>query len=407
MIGCGRRLSVRTSAFVGLACGAVFLASCSSQPTQQTASQKRTTEYFAESIWGVKASPRVSNLASNLPRGGGRDHTGRPYQIRGQWYHPKEEPNYRNSGMASWYGSAFHGRLTANGEVYDMHHLTAAHPTMPLPSYARVTNAQTGASVVVRVNDRGPFVRGRIIDLSSRTAELLGTKGSGVARVEVEYLGRAPLHGQDEQFLIASYRPAGSSPDRDGLPTGVMLAMNGASPTSAPARSATMPASAQGDLRPRVGVGGGTASNASYPSLPERGPIIPERPAVLAAAPSAGGTMAMSYADHRVGAAGMALEGLATGPASSSALVDAWQRSNVANTSGIADGIHISVGTFADRAEAERVAAALSGQAKVEMVTTNGGLLSLVAVPDGRAALDDLLRAAWNAGALDAMTVRN
>ena len=169
--------------------------------------KKRSKEYFSEAAYGVKASPRVTNKRSRLQRGGGRDQLGRPYKVAGKWYYPKEDKNYRKVGAASWYGDAFHGRLTANGEIYDMTHLTAAHPTMPLPSYARVTNKKNGSSIIVRVNDRGPYHSGRIIDLSKRAAELLDYTHSGTAKVEVEYVGRAPLDGRDEQYLVASYRP--------------------------------------------------------------------------------------------------------------------------------------------------------------------------------------------------------
>lgn len=147
---------------------AVVLAGCASAP-QPKSKKKHPKEYFAESKYGVKASPRVTNVQGKpLPRGGGRDQTGKPYQVKGRWYYPKEDKKYASTGRASWYGSAFHGRLTANGEIYDMTHLTAAHPTMPLPSYARVTNTANGSSVIVRVNDRGPFERDRVIDLSQR-----------------------------------------------------------------------------------------------------------------------------------------------------------------------------------------------------------------------------------------------
>ena len=129
--------------------------------------QKRSKEYFSEAEYGVKASPRVTNMQSNLPRGGGRDQLGKPYKVRGKMYYPKEDKNYKKVGAASWYGDAFHGRLTANGEIYDMTHLTAAHPTMPLPSYARVTNIENGSSVIVRVNDRGPYSHNRLIDFPS------------------------------------------------------------------------------------------------------------------------------------------------------------------------------------------------------------------------------------------------
>lgn len=407
-----RRMSARAPSIVLISCCAALLAACGSQPTQQTAKQQRSSEYFAESEWGVAASPRVSNLESGLRRGGGRDHTGRPYQIRGQWYHPKEDPNYRKAGQASWYGSAFHGRLTANGEVYDMHHLTAAHPTMPLPSYARVTNLEDGTSLVVRVNDRGPFVNGRIIDLSRRSAELLGTKGSGVARVEVEYLGRAPLHGQDEQFLMASYRPNGRGPDpSDGLPTGVMMAMNGSTPTAASASSNPFAA-----RRPNVSVGStGSVVPASasggvgnFPTMPQHGPILPQRPQLMAAAQPSGATT-LSYADHRIAAATAVLEGLATGKMNETAAVEAWERRNrkVASTKAPASGMYVSAGTFATEGEARQVAGALDGLGSVEIVAASGGMASVVVRPDGRTAIDAILQAAWTAGASDAMTVRD
>lgn len=130
---------------------------------------------------------------------------GEPYQINGQWYHPRMIDRYREVGVASWYGMPFHGRKTANGEIYDMHGMTAAHPTLPLPSMARVTNLQNGKSVVVRVNDRGPFAKRRIIDLSRRAAWALGFKAQGTAEVEVVYMGLAD--GLDERHVRTSRRP--------------------------------------------------------------------------------------------------------------------------------------------------------------------------------------------------------
>ena len=144
-----------------------------------------------------------------LRKGGGRYHVGNPYQIAGNWYRPKVDPGYERVGTASWYGPGFQGRLTANGEIYDMNSLTAAHPTMPLPSYARVTNLDNDRSVIVRINDRGPFARDRLIDLSKRTAQLLGFIHSGTAKVRVEYVSKARLDGRDNAYLLASY----SGPD--------------------------------------------------------------------------------------------------------------------------------------------------------------------------------------------------
>jgi rare lipoprotein A len=164
-----------------------------------------STGQFSEAAYGVSASPRVTSR-NNIPAGGGYEHLGAPYVVAGRTYVPAEDPNYSAIGYASWYGADFHGRLTANGEIYDMNALTAAHPTLPLPSYVRVTNLDNGASVVVRVNDRGPFHDDRIIDLSAKAAELLDMTVAGVARVEVDYIGRASLDGNDERMLLATYQ---------------------------------------------------------------------------------------------------------------------------------------------------------------------------------------------------------
>lgn len=157
---------------------------------------------FATSKFG-KASPRVSS-SRHIKKGGGREMIGKPYQVAGRWYKPEYNPNYDKTGAASWYGPNFHGRQTANGEVFDQFAITAAHPTLPLPSYVRVTNLENNRSMVVRVNDRGPFVSDREIDLSRRAAELLGYQGKGVARVRVKYVGPAPTEGDDTRMLMAS-----------------------------------------------------------------------------------------------------------------------------------------------------------------------------------------------------------
>lgn len=186
-------------------------------------------ESFSSSEFGVSASPRVAR-GPRLPRGGGYEKIGSAYTVRGRTYRPTVNPELVQHGRASWYGEAFHGRKTANGEIYDMNHLTAAHKTMPLPSYARVTNVRNGRSVIVRVNDRGPFSNDRVIDLSKRAAYLLDYISAGTAEVKVEYVGRAPLHGQDDEYLLASFRGAPT----DRLPgvraPGVMVADNAPAP---------------------------------------------------------------------------------------------------------------------------------------------------------------------------------
>jgi len=116
---------------------------------------------------------------------------GKPYQIGDNWYYPREQPEYDEIGVASWYGPTFYGKQTASGEIYDGDGLTAAHRTLPLPVNVRVTNLDNGKSVVLRVNDRGPFAKGRIIDVSKHAAELLGFYAKGTAHVRVTYLGRA------------------------------------------------------------------------------------------------------------------------------------------------------------------------------------------------------------------------
>ena len=118
---------------------------------------------------------------------------GQPYQINGRWYYPEFVTEYEATGVASWYGHSYHGRLTANGEVYDMYALTAAHPTLQLPSVVEVVNLENGRSLVLRVNDRGPFVKNRLIDLSLAAARELGFERQGLAQVQVRYLVLARL----------------------------------------------------------------------------------------------------------------------------------------------------------------------------------------------------------------------
>lgn len=133
--------------------------------------------------------------------------TMRPYQIRGRWYRPEEQPRYDETGLASWYGDQFHGRPTATGERFDMNALTAAHKTLPLPGLVEVTNLANGRRVVLRVNDRGPFVDGRIIDLSRGAADALDLRRAGVGEVRVRYLGRAPRLGGGTVLHQAEARP--------------------------------------------------------------------------------------------------------------------------------------------------------------------------------------------------------
>jgi peptidoglycan lytic transglycosylase len=206
---------VRVSASMALA---LLLANCAA-----TSERVRTTTY----------SPKMVADGEPVPRGGGAFKLGKPYTVNGRIYYPTHDPSYRADGIASWYGSDFHGRKTANGEVYDMNAISAAHPTMPLPSYARVTNLENGRSIIVRVNDRGPYAPGRIIDLSTATARALGSYGQGLARVRVEYVGRAGLAGSDDATLLASLRHGTPAP----APSVVRLAARSPAPSTSSSRA--------------------------------------------------------------------------------------------------------------------------------------------------------------------------
>ena len=230
-----------------------------------------------------------------VPKGGGQYLVGHPYSVAGRTYYPGENPNYSAVGMASWYGDAFHGRRTANGEIYDMHGLTAAHPTMPLPSYARVTNLSNGYSVIVRVNDRGPYHGGRVMDVSSRVADVLDFKGSGTAKIKVDYVGRAPMEGSDDGTLLASLRTDGSAAHIDGYAEATMVADAGPAlpsifsifsaassssktPSPRPAPQPAAPAPAREPETESVAVAEAPRPRIAHPPTP------PERPFDLGAA---------------------------------------------------------------------------------------------------------------------------
>ncbi|MEM6461657.1 MAG: septal ring lytic transglycosylase RlpA family protein [Pseudomonadota bacterium] len=288
------------------ACALIFLgitlAACGSSVERAEINNK--TKFKSED-YGVKASKRVT-VSKTVAKGGGTYKIGSPYQVKGRWFYPKEETDYDKTGLASWYGPNFHGRLTANGEIYDQYHLSAAHPTFPLPSYARVTNLDNGHSVVVRVNDRGPFKKGRIIDVSSRTADLLEMKHHGLASVRVQYIGKARMDGQDMRYLMASFEkdgqraPAPAGEDDSG--SGIMLAMNG--PRRAIASVFGMrpavAASSKTNEQTVIAVKGPRLTAALDIALPEIGPIPQTRPSEMPALASTENVTLASYAHKRV-----------------------------------------------------------------------------------------------------------
>jgi rare lipoprotein A len=175
--------------------------------------------------YGVSASPRVVQPGEPVPKGGGVYRVGKPYVVGGRTYVPEDNHHYRAEGLASWYGDDFHGRLTANGEVFDMGSISAAHPTLPMPCYVRVTNLRNGRTIIVRVNDRGPYAANRLIDVSQRTAKLLGFYDHGLTRVRVEYAGPAPMQGSDDRMLMATLRENGQP-----APSNIMVASAQSSP---------------------------------------------------------------------------------------------------------------------------------------------------------------------------------
>ncbi|AWN37321.1 septal ring lytic transglycosylase RlpA family protein [Methylobacterium radiodurans] len=200
---------------------ALLAANCSTNPQKLAAGPGAGNGIDPK--YGVRASPRLYNEGDVIPKGGGRRFSGKPYVVAGRTYVPREDARgYVREGMASWYGAAFHGRQTANGEVFDRHAIVAAHPTLPLPSYARVTNTTNGRSMVVRVNDRGPYHADRVMDVSEEVAQALEFHRKGTTHVRVEYIGKASVAGSDDRKLMATLRTDGRPAGLRGGP--VMLA---------------------------------------------------------------------------------------------------------------------------------------------------------------------------------------
>ena len=175
-------------------------------------------------------------------------YAGPPYQVNGRWYVPAQEPNYNEVGIASWYGPTFHGKDSASGEVFDENEMTAAHPTLPIPSMVRVTNLENGRVVLVRINDRGPFVDDRIIDLSKAAGAALNMHAKGTAKVRVEYVGAAPLNGGGG--LVAAPAPERVSPERVSM---VSTPLAPIARQAAPAPVAAAPAPVAGQFYVQAG----------------------------------------------------------------------------------------------------------------------------------------------------------
>jgi len=291
----------------------------------------------------ASSGPKVSGNHHSRHPAGQPIYRVEPYQVKGVWYTPRADYSYDETGTASWYGPGFDQQLTADNEIYDMNQLSAAHKTLPLPSVVQVTNMQNGRSVRLRVNDRGPFVDGRIIDLSRRAAQLLGFETIGTAPVRVKIL-------REESIQVAEAAMRGE--------TGrVMLAQAVASEPSAP-RSEPRPlaqvaAAGPPSLRAAEVIGAPPSSASPPPAAPAPQPAPAPRPAVASASPGYWPTLiAPAHAEtmHRP---------IAPPPA-------------VAATPAVRSSgrIFVQAGTFAVPENAQRVRARIAALGSVEIVRT-------------------------------------
>jgi len=279
---------------------------------------------------------RADGLGNAPPVGQGEYKVGKPYQVGGVWYVPREQPNYDARGVASWYGDQFHMKATANGETFDMNTVSAAHTTLPLPSMVEVTNLDNGRKLVVRVNDRGPFVDNRIIDLSREAARQLGYDRAGLANVRVRYLGPAPLLGPGDGLRYAQAKP---------LPTRMPAALAPLAAASAGSSSDEVMTMASGSAAPReiaAATPAPPAADVSVSSLP------PITGSAISSAPIAGQGVVASAPTATLGA-----------------------------------GLRIQAGAFSSQANAQRAVAQLSsaGAASIEPLQRDGLTLYRVVMP--------------------------
>lgn len=282
--------------------------------------------------------------------------TSRPYQVNGVWYYPKEQPDYDAIGIASWYGDAFHNRHTADGEVFDMTLPSAAHATLPLPSLVEVTNLANGKTLIVRVNDRGPFVDGRIIDLSKEAAAELGFVAAGVTKVRVRYVGRAP--------------------DAGGMSARTQIAAAPKVPMGAPATGLVALADAGSP---------GRAADYDYASAPKRpipySQLAPAQPAPAAPATVSGSSAAIADVDFLLGSGPPPTTVKAAAPVT----------------------YELQAGTFASEDAARRFASSLTGGGLPEVqVAREGTRISYQVVVHGLASASEAQAARSEAMALGA-----
>jgi rare lipoprotein A len=334
----GRGLPLRAAL---LALAAASLAACAGGPRPQL---------------GVGGEP----TARYAPRG-----TAKPYQINGVWYYPKEQPNYDEIGIASWYGQQFHNHYTADGEIFDMRVPSAAHKTLPLPSLVEVTNLANGRTIVVRVNDRGPFVGGRLIDLSQAAAEELGFVASGVTKVRVRYVGQAQAPPEPKQEQASNSRlPQPKAPAIRLAEAPLQLAQAAAPPS--PAAPAVAPVTTPAEAPLLTAAAAAPVGESPLASLP----IAGARPYL--APPASGG---LADVDSLL-ADNAPTTPIAAMPTAATPMPAPMP------TAEPAAGFEVQAGVFSSRANAERLVSRLTGAGApaIEPFDRNGQTLYRVVV---------------------------
>ncbi|SDG92436.1 septal ring lytic transglycosylase RlpA family protein [Roseospirillum parvum] len=317
---------------------------------------------------------------------GGTYKVGAPYQMAGVWYYPKEDYTYREEGVASWYGPKFHGKPTANGEIYDQNGLTAAHRTLPMPSLARVTNLANGRSVVVRINDRGPFSKRRILDCSRRCAQLLGYLNQGTAHVRVEMMADESLALKNRILGLHGRQPDPLPATPSGTVSQGTLSVPAAQPAPQPVAATASVTPQPTAARPAPQVPPQVASEITQPSPP---------PVVTTASPSAPPSATASARAAPPSTPRPPLRATTAAPAS---------------PPGLPQGTFIQVASFSSRGAASQVLTDLGGVASGLLAEAEVGGQTWYRVQLGpladAAAIQAALDAARRAGYADAMIVR-
>jgi len=343
---------------------------------------------------------RPGQLAQAPSRGPSAYKTGEPYQVGGIWYVPHEQPDYDVTGTASWYGDAFNQKATADGEVFDMNVFSAAHTTLPLPSLVEVTNLENGKKLTVRVNDRGPFVGGRIIDLSYAAAQELGYADKGLAKVRVRYVGPAPLAGPD-----AGVRYADATPTRPSVRPDTVKRVADDSHMAPPAwgfhkpMATRLPATAaSAAVQVATAAAPGAISAAPTAAALAKAPVddddviltsykapAPVAMSTLSSVPAAARTVSPAATVARTPKGAAPLTGAELGPPRGERIaLPVFPQDGAATAAQtVAQGFRIQAGAFSSADNARRAATQLAaaGQATVEPFQKDGTTLYRVFVP--------------------------